>query len=366
MPPTRVPAGKPVSEIHGKWAAARNRPSAPVANGASAEESGNPVSATYDRIAEMREDMQRHRIQTAMTNTAQMEAELEQEELEARKLETQVKSLENRSRLQELKASLGEAGNNANNTMMFAMLEMLQDQINAKNAAPSPMDASAQMMMGELAEIRAEMRERLAGREHSEDALDTLSKQMQTLLTMRQMFAELAPPAQERSTIISAAERDLDTTIRMQEIQLNHERMMIELDLKKQQMAEEISIRRQQMENDRLRQQGLADGIKSLATTFQPVIQDMAQLAAGRMSQPAAGIAAVPDNVIPMAAPQAAAMAYAAPMTQMTGDGAYHQADPDLQAHQCGNCGFELQIDAGAAQVQCGNCGSTFDVDWSQ
>lgn len=366
-PKAKAPVmGKSVLEIAAKYATGRLRPTT-LANGEGlAVGGGSLAGGIRTQLDSMREEIQASRLQRLMTDQAEAELEVDKSEMDARKMETEVKTLEAKSRLQELREKLGEgSGQNPMATMMFAMMEMLQDSNNrVADRASAPQDSATtevlRMVLEQNQAIRDEIRDK-RNRNGDDDPMETLTKQMGTLIQLKEMMSGLTPtPA--TGAAFSAANADLTTTIRIQEMEMAHQVRMAELAQSQERWKSELTLKEREIQSEENRSKALADGLKNLAGALQPVVAELAQRATGAMTRaPEIYPSAVPENVMPMR--QYAAVAGGERAVGM----AYEPEVTSSSQAECPNCRekFDYPEDKSQASIQCPSCGAEWGIDWS-
>lgn len=379
MPDAQRGKGRTVAEIHQKWAQPRARAILPA--GAIEPAEGTVFGGVLDKIGALQDDMRQRRIADALVSQTESEVDLQTAESELKRMDVEVKTLETKSRLQELKekalANAGNGNSGSNDAILIALIEMLQNNQQAAVAQANSGQGSAiaeglssfgDSVSKSLTELRAELREVAGSQKPDIDPVEKLTAEMSTLIKLKEVFAALSPAqATVQSPSFSMAERDLATTIEIQKMQLDHEFKLAQLRQSEERWRADIAFKNREVEVEEHRAQFLGDGMKAFAEAARPVIQELAQMATQRAASPAP----VPAYMMPTPMP-APAVPYpvTAPMVAaVNGNGHSAFEAPQFQpiSMQCPDCGFEISLlnDKSKPTVMCPNCGEEKQIDWS-
>ncbi len=354
MPEAKRPAiaGKSVHEIMSRWSAqARLRPNvqAVASNGDTPHEDG-----LLNRVNRLREEMQERRIAEMALGQTEDELALQKAETESRRAEAETKTLESRSRLEALREQLKGGGSESQSFTLLAVLELLkeaQERAYTKNETTDT-DKMYDLMREQLADLRLEIKSRTV--EKVEEPLDALTRQMQMLIQVKQVLGELAPAKEERSLSAYQAEHDLNTTIKMHEMELTHQTRKMELEMQQERWRQEIHLKEREIEGEESRSRTLGQALGSLAETLRPIMEDLPGLLRPALqSQSAAAAYATPAVENPSSPTQVAT-----PFSGITDV-------PITETLRCPNCNEGIIANHSMTRVTCPKCESSFDIDWS-
>lgn len=357
-----APRGKSVAEIRNKYAQPRIR-----ANLAAAKDGQQP-DETYgvvDKVNATLDELRERRLADSISSQAEAEFDLQKAELEAKKLEVEVKTVENRSRLQELRASTGE-GASSKDAMMQAMLEaILQNQGGGGSEVSGALEGFGRGMAEILSEIRAEIKAINGKRDPDVSPVEKVTSDMEMLIRLKEVFAALGPPAQA-VPVLSAAERDLDTTIKMQQMQLDHEYRLAQMQQQKDRWNADIELKRREIEVEERRAQYLGDGLRSVAESVKPIMAELIEAATKPKAAPPIPTYAPyipPMPVAPVPQPVAAtAMAFNVNPEASNG---YHnpELDEGTKCHYC-NGDIDIGTDHSVSEIECPHCRNVNRIEW--
>lgn len=319
------------------------------ASGGGSEAAVSLPDAFSERVKDFKQNMQLTKLQEIETRQIEADVEAQTGIAEVAKLEAEVKSLELKQRLQELRDAQGGGTNSPQNAMMMMMFEQLMASRTKERDEPSPIETAMMHIMQELADIR---KESLSPKE-SKPPMEKLSEDLQMLISLRALMAEMAPAAPVSR--VSDATHDLETTIAMKRLELDHEHKLMEIELTKDRYRAELQLREKEVAAEERKANGFAQGLGSLAEAIKPVAAELMQQFQNR--PPA--IPQTPVQTMPMPVHPAGPVGMALP-----------SPPPEvLEPMICNDCGTPVPYpsDHSIGEATCPNiqCGATYIIDWN-
>lgn len=244
-------------------------------------------ASLLENIQEQRDGMIQNRLARTQAETLSTEMELERDEAEIKRMEMQARRMELSEHLKSLR---GETGNNSSE-VMITMMEILREQANEARALAGTRDKSSSDpqlagVLGEMTQTLADLRRDVIAGQAKGDRRPTeeIQESLQALASIKGLMAELGGAT--GNVAVSSAERDIEVTLRMHEIDLTHAREMAKIDLERARWQDEKDLKHLEIEAETQKAAAYGAGLGNLLETFAPVLQEVAGRFGGGVAAP--------------------------------------------------------------------------------
>jgi len=232
--------------------------------------------------------------------------------------------------------------------IMGMMMEMLKE---LRGNSKQGIDPQVAAMLSDTQKDLAEMRASIMGRiSDSSTPMETIKSQLETLVAIKTVFEQMNPPTPASTLAVNAAAQDVNTTLMLARLEMDHKLRMAEIDRENTRWDRQVRLEEQKIIAEQIKAENMGKMAGDTLATLAPLIKQATDrmLSGGTLASPAASFTM---PAIPVAKPVWQGSTY---------------TDQPMNDTRCPNCGAAITLQVGQTEYECQSCGHQMSVTWTE